>query len=224
MKIKIETDKKNSIIEETIIEDSVTDLPHPEYHLKNYGDKTDIVKISKAHNYYSFYEIANRIGIKYNCSGIDGIRKKLKRNFDRALEVLGIDSYMKEFTVAYKAKSPYKYQFAEDSISFLEELYDIDLYKDNKIDKIWLADGIYMCLCHMKDIDDNTLEEIGSVIQAKVDYSSIKYLQKVRSKYEEIEKIVCTITRDKTRSRDEKREIYNSIIKKLDDLIVQIKN
>lgn len=150
---------------------------------------------------------------------IESARKRMERHLEKVLKILGVDFYKEDLQVPYRGRM--KYQFSEEDVQFLRELASKDVDDKNQDDLYWMAVGIYNCFCHVKDIDESLLEDIGNIIQQKIGFSELKYAVALKNRLENINSFADELTKSKKYSMEEKGRIYEKMLKDLDDLIQQ---
>lgn len=225
MKIEVKVREQNSVIEKTTYEDSSTGMERPIYKIKGVPVIINGLKISRIENYASLSQIVNDIYRKEKNTNelyqfdAESARKRIERRLEKALKILGIDSYKENLQIPYRRRM--KYQFSEEDIPFLKELANRDIDDKNENDLYWAAVGIYSCFCHIKDIDEELLEDIGNTIQQKIGFSELKFVVALKNRLENINSFSNKLTQSNLYSKEEKRYIYENILKNVDDLIQQ---
>lgn len=146
----------------------------------------------------------------------------MERRLEKALQILGIDSYKENVKTLYARKA--KYQFSEENFPFLSELESRDIDGKNEEDLYWMAVGIYSCFCHKKDIDDELLEKIGNSIQQKIGFTDLKFVVALKNRLESINSFSIALTQADKYSREEKVHIYEEMLNGIDALLQEWNN
>lgn len=225
MKIKLEVRKELSAIEETLYEESTTGMQRPMYKIKGETDIMDILEISKIVNYVGLSQITTDMyrGERYKNAtyqhDAERARKRLERHLEKTLKLLGVDSYKDDLKIEYRSRM--KYQFSEEDIPFLKELIKREIKSQE--DLYWAAVGIYSCFCHIKDIDEGLLEDIGNTIQKEIGFTELKHMVAIKNRLSDINSVVDELRQSRKYSNEEKNDIYDIICRIMDDSLQQMK-
>lgn len=228
MKIKLKVLEKNSVIEKTAYEDAVTGMDRPIYKIKGAPIIVDGLKISREVKYLSLSQITTGMYIKHKDTNdiyqfdAENARKRIERRLEKALKILGVDSYKDDLKTSYGSTA--KYQFSEEDVPFLSELASRDIDGKNEDDLYWLAAGIYSCFCHKKDIDEDFLEDIGNTIQQKIGFTDLKFVVALKNRLESINSFSIALTQADKYSREEKVHIYEKMLNGIDALLQEWNN
>ncbi|MCM1175443.1 MAG: hypothetical protein NC341_10385 [Blautia sp.] len=225
MKIRLKVREKNSVIEETLYEESSTGMQRPMYKIKGETDMMDILKISRIVNYVSLSQITtdmyrrNKYTNDTYLDDAESARKRLERHLEKTLRILGVDSYKDDLKIEYRSRM--KYQFSEEDIPFLEKLADREIKSQE--DLYWAAIGIYSCFCHVKDIDEGLLEDIGNTIQKEIGFTELKHVVAIKNRLGNINSVVDELIQSEKYSKEIKNDVYDIICKIMDDSLQQMK-